>query len=183
MSSSSHYLLGQAAPHFLHGLISNVANPPRTLTFSLRCAETAAPATLILVIYMYCIYKVQSLLLHIPHFQHHIIHSDKLGLSQTAAYDPARSLGSVTQRWRPHIYPAAVDQLLCDAFHGEKRFWQWPEKSVSRCYLVSRLSSHCRRDVTLCNRRWQLVLQHWHNQMRSLSTREDCKIYTQEGIC
>lgn len=38
---------------------------------------------------MYCIYKVQSLLLHNPHFQHHIIHSDKLGLSQTAAYDPA----------------------------------------------------------------------------------------------
>lgn len=42
---------------------------------------------------MYCIYKVQSFLLHNPHFQHHIIHSDKLGLSQTAAYDPARSLG------------------------------------------------------------------------------------------
>lgn len=50
-----------------------------------------------LFICTYCIYKVQSLLLPNPHFQHHIIHSDELGLSQTAAYDPARSLGSVTQ--------------------------------------------------------------------------------------
>lgn len=60
--------------------------PPKTLTFSLRCAGTAAPATLILVDYLYVLYilyKVQSLLLHNPHFQHHIIHSDKLGLSHS----------------------------------------------------------------------------------------------------
>lgn len=176
MSVSSHHLSDYAVSYFLHGLLK---------TFSLRCTETAAPATSIFVYYlcMYCIDKVQSLLLHKHHFELHINHWDKLCLRHTGIRSRKPFFGPSLSVKAPTFNPAPVNQLLCDAFHGEKRFPQWPEKSVSRCYLVSHLSSHHRWDITLFNPRWHLVLQHWHNQLRSLSVREVCKIYTQEGIC
>lgn len=148
MSGSSHHLLDHTVSYFLHGLIYTFAKTNKHWC-TLRCTETAAPAASIFVynLYMYCIYKVQSLLLHV--FTSYHIHADKLSQPDTPAYNQLSPFGSVTQCWRPNIYPATVDQLLCDAFHEEKRFRQWPEKSVSRCYLVSRLSSHRRRDVTL----------------------------------
>lgn len=99
MSSSCHYLSDRAS-YFLHGFISNVAKKTQNTDIFPKVTRNSRTCDFNfcwLFICTYCIYKVQSLLLPNPHFQHHIIHSDELGLSQTAAYDPARSLGSVTQ--------------------------------------------------------------------------------------
>lgn len=179
MSVSSHYLSDHVVSYFLHGLL--ILEKKKKESLSLMYTETAAPATSIFVyLYMNCIDKVQSLLLQNHHFEHHNNHWDKLSetyrrMNKQAFFGPSLRVKAPTFIQLP--------STNCCVMLPMERFPQWPEKSVSRCYLVSRLSSHCRWDVTLCKPRWHLVLQHWHNQLRSLSTREDCKLYTQEGIC
>lgn len=85
MSGLFYHLSDHVVRYFLHGLL--ILQKKKKKRFSLRCRGTATPATSIFVdyLYLYCIGKVQSLLLHHHRFELHPSHWDKLWDMQ--AYD------------------------------------------------------------------------------------------------